>query len=1346
MKYLRVEGYLVIKASLCYTNPFILKKSFNLYTNLLFLLGVQKSLLAVGEMMEGMLTQRRKRDEEDRVAQQERLQKRTCMVDLARNDPKTDKKRIEQEKGGLYPECCVWLIEGHQEFADWCRKEDSCIAWIKGEAGRGKTMLMCSIIDSLESKGHRLAYTFCRAGELDDVSSVLRKLIYFLADAQPYLFHHVENAWRDHSYHSFDGPNSWIILKELFEQMVHDPSMQPVIFLIDALDECQEKGLELVDLILDTSSDAGSSSRVRWIVSSRNHSIHVEDALQHSMLVDLRVELLESVIQGSLDTYIQRKVESLAGRRGYSVDEREKVQQMLKSGAGGTFLWVSLVCKELQKVRNNIEQILQTLEKMPSGLDDLYKRMMTLVANSKPSPDPLKEILKVVSVARRPVTLKELGPLLGDLQPHRQDAEETSVIRSYVEQCGSFLVLREDSIFLVHQSARNFLLEDCKNDLFLAGVAAFHRVLSLRALLLLNSTLSHDVYGLRHPGARCEDIEKPEPDPLAPAAYACVHWADHFEAAQWTTNQEAWGALQDFFSQHFLHWMEALGILGGIATGAMAMHKIRTLAQASAASNQMSRLLQDAYQFYAYFQVTVEVAPLQVYAAGFIFSPSQNMIKRQFKREEVPQWVELKSSIDITWNNCIHILEYPDPGSFLDLKFLENSRLLVLHSADWVQIWDTNTGICIKTMGEADNRDRPAVFSSDGRKLAWSSWGRPDSVETLDLTSMDRPESLVIKTGIETSIHDANVAISDDKQKVAAALRNGDMGVWDVNNGNHVILSNYPGQRCWGSMQFLGGSCRYLLRSGEDSIQIWDSTGGTFREIPHGGKIEYVMALHGDDTKVISLGSGMIKVWDVVTERAIRVFEGYRRLALSGNNQTLAMICDGPREQFHVHVWKLHGNYPFVIEGGDSSLYPYPQLELSTDGQFLGVSWSDTIHVWNTVTGICLHKLHHIGLWRFALSSDGLCLVSHSSKESKGKAMIWDLTLQAVGEPQQHANHPDEVVVVDFANNGKRLASVSRNTTTKVWEDNEMEMSPHNLKYATKEEVGVGRRVTSAQLSWDGQKIAFGSLTSLRNLPLEIWNVDGNRRIRIDVGIHGATTHLAFSKDDTVLASATAVHIDISDCGTGDILHRLKLPSEFDNWKHRVNYYPTFEALVFLEDRWKLASGLYDGRIVIWNTATGAHPNTLSGHNERIDSLGYFKLGDIRWLASCSRDTAIKLWNIDSGVCIRSLSFNSTISHMNFESMPVPSLLTNIGSLDLGHCLSDPSPGTIPLASYGISNDEQWILYQGRRTLWLPQEYRPSAPVGGGLKPSVKVARTKIAIGTEDGKVLCFSFSRSVPE
>jgi hypothetical protein len=65
-----------------------------------------------------------------------------CIQDIRHTDPRDDKKRIEETKGGLLAESYRWILD-NTSFQRWRQDPHSPLLWVKGDPGKGKTMLLC---------------------------------------------------------------------------------------------------------------------------------------------------------------------------------------------------------------------------------------------------------------------------------------------------------------------------------------------------------------------------------------------------------------------------------------------------------------------------------------------------------------------------------------------------------------------------------------------------------------------------------------------------------------------------------------------------------------------------------------------------------------------------------------------------------------------------------------------------------------------------------------------------------------------------------------------------------------------------------------------------------------------------------------------------------------------------------------------------------------------------------------------------------------------------------------------------------------------------------------------------
>ena len=71
----------------------------------------------------------------------------------------------------------------------------------------------------------------------------------------------------------------------------------------------------------------------------------------------------------------------------------------------------------------------------------------------------------------------------------------------------------------------------------------------------------------------------------------------------------------------------------------------------------------------------------------------------------------------------------------------------------------------------------------------------------------------------------------------------------------------------------------------------------------------------------------------------------------------------------------------------------------------------------------------------------------------------------------------------------------------------------------------------------------------------------------------------------------------------------------------------------------KLASGSSDKTLKIWEIESGECLKTLLGHTAEVYALQYFGNNQ---LASGSLDTTIKIWDLETGACLKTLEHGDT--------------------------------------------------------------------------------------------------------
>jgi hypothetical protein len=511
----------------------------------------------------------------DKIREQEE-----CLRDLCATNPRNDKKRIEETKGGLLADSYRWVLH-NTTFQQWQQDPHNRLLWVKGDPGKGKTMLLCGIIDELHSSLPQtaiLAYFFCQATDsrINSATAVLRGLLYMLVDQQLSLASHVRKSYDRAGKSLFEDANAWVALTSIFVDVLQDPSLSTTYLIIDALDECIIDRTKLLQFIAKQSS---TSERVKWIVSSRNLP-DIEAQLERAgYKVRLSLELNAKSVAAAVNIFIHQKVDQLALEKKYKEDIQHALLEHLTSNSNDTFLWVALVCQDLKATPK--WSVLKKLASFPPGLDALYRRMIQQISESDGA-EICQQVLALTAVLYRPVTIQELVALVGQLDDFVDDLDS---VREIVSLCGSFLTLREDTVYFVHQSAKDFIVTKAFKEVFPNGNEECHRGIFLKSMALLFQTLRRDMYSLKELGYPIKKVTRPDTDLLAASRYPCVYWIDHLHdskpnfSANNSCDLQVRGIVHKFLSTKYLYWLEGLSLCRSLGRGVVSIAKLWSLVQ-----------------------------------------------------------------------------------------------------------------------------------------------------------------------------------------------------------------------------------------------------------------------------------------------------------------------------------------------------------------------------------------------------------------------------------------------------------------------------------------------------------------------------------------------------------------------------------------------------------------------------------------------------------------------------------------------------------------------------------------------------------------------------------------------
>ncbi|KAJ4860159.1 WD domain, g-beta repeat domain-containing protein [Trichoderma breve] len=1050
----------------------------------------------------------------------ENTESNKCLQDLRQTDPRDDKTRIQRTKGHLLKDSYRWILD-HVDFKKWRYDSQHSLLWIKGDPGKGKTMLLCGIIDEIEESTTTqcLSYFFCQATELqlNNATAVLRGLIYMIIMQRPVLISHVRKKYDHSGKKLFEDGNGWEALSKTLLAILNDPSLTDVILIIDALDECV-KGLSH---LLDFINQASCSSRAKWIVSSRNWPI-IEESLEDVMHgVKICLELNESLVSAAVQSFIRYKVQHLATKKSYDKNTQDEIEQYLMSNAHGTFLWVALVCQELADPRVRKRHTLQKLKSYPSGLDALYKRMMENIHDSLDA-EVCQQILAITSVVYRPITLPELSCLMESYIDNDDDDDELKEIIGF---CGSFLTIREESIYLIHQSAKDFLLEKVPDQILALGIEHQHHTIFSRSLNQLSKILHRNIYRLMFPGFPIEHVSSPDPDPLAPIRYSCMYWVDHLIASEHTRElsrgkmPRSEDTINTFFERRYLHWLEALSLLRSMSEGVLAMQKLERLQMP-----QLTELLEDANHFIRSHRQAIESAPLQVYTSALIFSPSHSRVRRLFVAEE-PEWILTKPIMEKhCTGNCLRVLMGHEKP-ITSVAFSHDSALIASGSIDkTIRLWSTSTGDCIRDFMAKGELTIALAFSPDSALVASCS-GR-GIIQLWRTTTGKCVHELQGPNNKDTA-----VAFSHDSKLIVSASEDNTICIWSVDTGNCVQRLKGHGNDIL-SVAFSHDSKLIASASLDKTTRLWRvDTNGFQQEDPAVIISEGTLFVFSNDSTLVASVSGkIISLWCPHTGRCTQELKGHSEEVVSiAFSHDTALIASFSRDG-SARLW--------CTDTGNCML-KLPRLNRSRKGTSGSVAFSHdsaiiaagpldngSIQLWSVVDGKFLFEIP--GEDPFVFSHDS-SLIASLHLETENVRLWCTTTGDLVQELQSNIDVAIQSIV--FSRDSALLAAIA-GEELKLW------------SVASGECIQTLRNPTdmlvSVTISHDSTLVA--ALTDTSSNTIAVWRIDTGDLVQcvdLDYALHWYSRNLSFAKDKLeILTSIGVVAID----GTGGSIEWNPLP------------------------------------------------------------------------------------------------------------------------------------------------------------------------------------------------------------
>ena len=384
--------------------------------------------------------------------------------------PYRDRKDRNPER---IPGTCEWFV-AHELFRDWHESKSSTMLWVSADPGCGKSVLVKYLVDSiLTTAESRTTCYFFFKDDFEDQRSVVSALcciLHQLLKQKRILFS--DNILEQFEVEGEKLTSSFSELWAILLSAANDKNAGEIICLLDAIDECEDRGRSQLAQALCKLYGTKNNFNLKFLLTSRPYGgirrgfqpLKIPGTPVIHLSGESDVEMMK--ISREIDIFIRARVHDIGVGIRLKHDEQELLLRELLSVPNRTYLWVHLT---LDLIESDIDidkiGIVKATSHLPKTIDEAYDRILSKSRDSEKA----KRILHIVVAAARPLTLREMALALTVRENHRSyndlDLKSQDWFHENIRDiCGLFVTIIESRIYLLHQTAKEFLVQSAEKN------------------------------------------------------------------------------------------------------------------------------------------------------------------------------------------------------------------------------------------------------------------------------------------------------------------------------------------------------------------------------------------------------------------------------------------------------------------------------------------------------------------------------------------------------------------------------------------------------------------------------------------------------------------------------------------------------------------------------------------------------------------------------------------------------------------------------------------------------------------------------------------------------------------